>query len=213
MKSELASSNLKVLENENRERQNKKDFRQAAIGDSTRLHYEPCSQTESELQGQRTGEYMVRDNFGRMCEAPEALHVSLYEKGNLFRDGYGWTSDSGCNIDKDSAMRNADRLTNKRLVQQLFTRPYNGVPYMGSGSGQGEVKEEDTIRPGLQTTTKRPCNVLSGVSIHPERMKHCLYHDPQDVGHIIPLWTWGGDDTRMAMRKKYYNKRCGYNTK
>ena len=40
---------------------------------------------------------------------------------------------------------------------------------MGSGVGQGEISTEDKIRPGLTTGSKKQCNVLAGVSIHPER--------------------------------------------
>ena len=82
---------------------------------------------------------------------------------------------------------------------------------MGSGSGQGDTRLEDKIKPGLGTGSKRQCNVLAGVSIHPERMKHCQYINPQEINHVIPDWRWGGEDTRMAMRRQDYRKRCGYN--
>ena len=62
MRSKLASTNIGELERENKDRFNKQDFRQAAIGDSTRLHYESCAQTESEQQSQMPGEYQVLDN-------------------------------------------------------------------------------------------------------------------------------------------------------
>ena len=31
-----------------------------------------------------------------------------------FRDGVGWTSHDGCNVDKDSGLRIGDKLTNKK---------------------------------------------------------------------------------------------------
>lgn len=210
MRSKLASTSLEELGNETRARLNKDDFRASALGDATKLHYEPCAQTESEEQAQGTGEYMVLDNFGRKCLAPETLTHSLNERGNLYRDGYGWTSENGCNIDQDSSVRNARNLTNMKYINQLFTRPYLTVPYMGSGSGNGDTRLEDKIKPGLDTGSKRQCNVLAGVSIHPERMKHCMYINPQEVNHVIPDWRWGGEDTRMAMRRQDYKKRCGY---
>ena len=114
MRSKLASTSLNLLENETKSRLNKNDFRASALGDATRLHYEPCAQTESEEQAQGKGNYMLLDNFGRKCEAPETLQHSLNERGNLYRDGYGWTSDTGCNVDDDSNLRNSRNLTNLR---------------------------------------------------------------------------------------------------
>jgi len=211
MKSKLASNDPLVTSQENKKISEKVNFRAAAIGDSTKLDYEPCSQTEHELQGQRSGSYMTTDDYGRMCKAPETLTHSLNERGNLYRDGYGWTSDTGCNVDDDSNLRNSRNLTNLRYINQLFERPYNTVPYMGSGAGQGEIGTEDKIRPGLTTGSKKQCNVLAGVSVHPERFNICMYHNPQDTEHIVPKWRWGGDDTRMAMRRENFKKRCGYN--
>ena len=80
-------------------------YRNSALGDNTRLPYEHCAQTESESQSQRPGEYMV-DLLGKKCDAPEQKQISLNERGNLFKDGYGWVSTDGCLVDKDSGLRN-----------------------------------------------------------------------------------------------------------
>lgn len=209
MKSNLASSNRNVLTEENDKLRNKENYRATAIGDSTRTHYEPCAQTEHELQSMRTGEYQVSEHYGHECRAPTTMNTSLFERGNLFKDGHGWVSDNGCTVDADSAARNNRNLTNLRYINQLFERPYKTIPYMGAGAGQGTINLEDQMKPGFTTGSKKQCNVLAGVSIMPERMEHCMYHNPQDTQHIIPTWTWGGDDTRMAMRRENYKKRCG----
>ena len=114
-------------------------YRNSALGDNTRLPYEHCAQTESGHK-QRPGEYMV-DLLGKKCDAPEQKQISLNERGNLFKDGSGWVSTDGL-VDKDSGLRNNRNLTNPRLIQQLFERPYLTVPYMGRGLGNAELEEQ-----------------------------------------------------------------------
>ena len=211
MKSNLASSNKQSLSDANKKVANKETYRASALGDSTRTHYEPCAQTESELQSMRTGDYSTNDHFGHTCLAPDSMNSSLLERGNLFKDGQGWVSENGCQVDADSSARNSRNLTNMRYINQLFERPYKTIPYMGAGAGQGNISAEDQIKPGFTTGSKKQCNVLADVSIMPERMTHCLHYNPQETGHIVPSWTWGGDDTRMAMRRENYKKRCGNN--
>jgi hypothetical protein len=209
MKSKLASSDKQSLGIANKKVKDGDVRRGTALGDSTRTHYEPCAQTEHELQSMRPGDYLITDHYGYECDAPETKNASLLERGNLYRDGYGWTSDMGCNVDADSSARNNRNLTNLRHINQLFERPYKTIPYMGAGSGQGKIVQEDHIKPGFTTGSKKQCNVLAGVSIIPERMQFCMYHNPQETTHIIPEWVWGGDDTRMAMRRENYKQRCG----
>ena len=50
MKSKLASNDPLVTSQENKKISEKVNFRAAAIGDSTKLDYEPCSQTEQTIK-------------------------------------------------------------------------------------------------------------------------------------------------------------------
>ena len=108
-------------------------------------------------------------------EASEGLAITIYQITTIvfvklsikelslqqpppFTDGYGWTSDNGCNIDNDSKLRNARNLTDEREINQLLTRP-SAVPYMGRGVGN--VCEESNLRTGEDTFQNRPCNNLA----------------------------------------------------
>ena len=183
----------------------KSHYRNSALGDDTRLPYEPCAQSESETQSQRPGEYMV-DLLGKKCDAPQQRQISLNERGNLYKDGYGWVSTDGCLVDNDSTLRNSRNLTNPRLIQQLFERPYLTVPYMGRGLGDAALESE--LKSGVIAGDRKQCK-HAGASIQPDRMKYCLYANPQNVDNIVPTWRWGGEDTRMNRRRENYYKRCG----
>ena len=183
----------------------KSHYRNSALGDDTRLPYEPCAQTESEAQSQRPGEYMV-DLLGKKCDAPQQRQISLNERGNLYKDGYGWVSTDGCLVDNDSTLRNSRNLTNPRLIQQLFERPYLTVPFMGRGLGNAALESE--LKSGVIAGDRKQCK-HAGASIQPDRMKYCLYANPQNVDNIVPTWRWGGEDTRMNRRRENYYKRCG----
>ncbi len=202
MASRHASSDPNVLNS-----LNNNEYRQSAIGNNSRLHYEICAQTTSEEQSQSTGRYMLEGyGYGRECNAPDQRQISLNERGNIHSDGYGWVSADGCLVDSDSNLRNSRNLTNPRLIQQLFERPFLTVPYMGRGLGDSDV--ESKLKSGVTAGERKPCN-LAGVSIHPERMNICLFGNPQEVTNIVPEWRWGGVDTRMDKRRSSYNKRCG----
>ena len=61
--------------------------------------------------------------------------LSLQQPSTFYRDGPGWTSMDGCNVDNDSRLRNARNLTNLREIHQLIERPHLTTPYQGRGEG------------------------------------------------------------------------------
>ena len=148
------------------------------------------------------------------CEALYTKELSLQSPALFFKDGYGWTSRDGCNIDKDSKLRNADNLTNKREINQLFTRPYSTVPYMGRG--EGDVCTESKLRSAEDTSQKRPCNNLAGIYI--DRFTPqlpCIRQNIQNPRNLIPedtdrAWVRGGQPSRQIIRNKNYLKKCGF---
>jgi hypothetical protein len=131
-----------------------------------------------------------------------------------YRDGYGWSSTDGCNIDDDSRVRNAQNLTNMRYIQQLNTRPYNTVPYMGRGTTNPVL--ENKIRTGEDTGQRKQCNTLSGIYI--DRfvpLVPCLAKNIQNPVHLVteiarPDWVWGGLPSRDLIRNSNYLSKCGY---
>jgi len=82
----------------------------------------------------------------------------------LARDGYGWTSKDGCNIQDDSQIRLGQKITAYKGPKSLRTRVFTGGPNLGRGEYFPDV--ESKIRPGESTSAGRSVNVLSGVSIN-----------------------------------------------
>ena len=70
-----------------------------------------------------------------------------------FKDGHGITE---CYIDDDSKLRIGRMRKNPKCPNQLFTRPYATVPYMGRGSGDSYL--ESQIRIGEDTVERKQCN-------------------------------------------------------
>ena len=111
-------------------------------------------------------------------------------------------------------MRNGDRLTNKREINQLFTRPYATVPYMGRG--EGDVCTESKLRNAEDTSQNRPCNNLAGIYIDrfvPQLP--CVRQSVQNPKNLIPedtdrTWVRGGQPSRQIIRNKNYLKKCGF---
>lgn len=180
----------------------------------TRLETESCFQTMKERQSQQVGIYSM-SNF-HDCEplTPMTRQMSLEQPTVNYRDGYGWTTLTGSNIDNDSELRNARNLTNPRLIVRSQTRPYLTVPYMGRG--QGDVCVESRLITGEPDNNRRPCNVLSGVQIDRfDPQVPCIKDNVQNPVHIIPEdskadWVRGGQASRSLIRNTDYLNQCGY---
>jgi len=179
-----------------------------------RLGEDTCYLSTRENQSIAPGMYSLSNYKDCECGAKNTQCVSLQQPAVTYRDGYGWTSINGCNIDDDSKMRVARNLTNPRLVQQLHTRPYLTVPYMGRGPGN--VGVESVLRPGITDNDRRPCNVLSGIYI--DRFVPqipIIKENVQNPVHLITedndrKWIWGGQPSRQFIRNTDYLNKCGF---
>jgi hypothetical protein len=181
----------------------------------TRLREDSCYLDTRTRQSEAPGMYNITNYHDCVCEAPHTKTVSLEQPIVQYRDGYGWTSTNGCNVDNDSQLRNAKNQTNPRLIQQLHPRPYLTVPYMGRGVG--DVCEESYLRAGENTFQGRACNNLAGVHIEQQYYPQipCLKENIQNPQHIItedsdPAWIRGGQASRQVIRNSDYLQRCGY---
>ena len=180
----------------------------------TRLNEDGCYKDLRADTSSKPGTHSTRNFHDCMCEAPTVLEVSLQHPAVIHRDGYGWTSMDGCNIDNDSKLRNAKNLTNTRCINQLFQRPYATVPYMGRG--HGDVCTETKLLPGEDTFQNRPCNNLAGMYV--DRFVPqipCIRETIQNPLHIIPedsdkSWVRGGQPSRQVIRNKDYLNKCGF---
>lgn len=195
---------------ENCIRRKRGDFK---IQGLTRLGEDACYKTTRNKSSMGQGYYQLDNYHECECEAPTVADVAYEYPTINYRDGYGWTSMYGCNIDNDSKLRNAYNLTNPRLKQQLFERPYLTTPYMGRGIN--DVCVEDQLR-GEDTFQHRPCNNLAGVYVDRFTPQiDCLRQNIQNPIHIIPEdndknWIWGGVPSRQVIRNNDYLERCGY---
>lgn len=90
-------------------------------------------------QSQFPGEYITKNFHSCTCNANEISNTAFSQPNIFFRDGYGWTSNEGCNVDSDSLLRNGSLITNPGPnKRQLFTRPYLTAPFKGKGKGNSD---------------------------------------------------------------------------
>jgi hypothetical protein len=181
------------------------------------LHYDSCYQTIQQKQSAGPGAYNLNNFHSCNCEAPEVKKSALERPGysaKQYRDGYGWTSTKGCNVDNDSKLRNSRNLTNLSVINQLYQRPYLSVPFMGRGAGN--IVVESRMGPGEDTYQQRPCNTLAGYDMsnhHFTPMVKCLGDNIQNVNNIVAEnngWVNGGVPSRQMIRNKDYLEKCGY---
>ena len=159
------------------------------------------------------GEYVL-SNFrscGNDCGASEIRKIADKHPEMQITDGYGWVSSGGCKVDDDSNMRLGNKITNPRLVNQLFERPYLTVPYMGNGCYY--PNKESNLIFSEQTGEKRSCNVLSGVTIdnYFTPMISDLERNIQNPENLIEEtngWIRGGESTRKNLKEIDYKRVC-----
>ena len=175
--------------------------RTTALGFAEGIKTDKCEKTVSEKQSVGPGRYVTRDFYGH-CDVDQNRECMLRERGNTFWNGYGYAMD--CNVDNDSKLRNEFIVTNPNLIHQLFTRADLTTPYQGRGTVDPDM--ESFLRSGYQTAEKKPCNVLSEVSIDPERMVYTLWNCVQE--HAIEDFDRVGRGTRNDVRRAMFNARC-----
>ena len=121
------------------------------------------------------------------------------------KDGYDKYVDTESNLLKPS-------LTNSRDKQQLVTRAFKGLPYMGAGETHIVNPElYSKLSSGTDTRVKKASDALAGVSI--DRfipLVPCLADNVQNTEHIIPeYWVRGGESSRAHIQNVDYYKLCG----
>jgi len=180
------------------------------IQNLTKLQEDKCYKNYKNTVNKNINTYVLRNLKDCECQAPATQEISLQHPGTFYRDGHGWTSNNGCNIDNDSKLRNSHNLTNMRKINQLYTRPYLTVPYMGRG--EGDISKENILRSYISGNERRPCNVLSGKYINNSipLLSH-IKNNIQNPKNIIPEdtdknWVRGGIPSRDLIREKNYFK-------
>ena len=178
------------------------------IYNSTLLGNDKSAIEHATRQSAGPGNYSLATNNTYPCEAPAAATLAVTQPDIYFRDGYGWTSGNGCNIDNDSYFRLTDNLTNHRCIQQLNPRYALTTPYKGRGFINTGVVIE-----GNNTHISKSCAQLDniGVSRFTPLIKN-LRQNIQNPRHLIQEqvdsdWVRGGIPSRQIIRNIDYNKK------
>ena len=118
---------------------------------------------------------------------------------------------NGCNIEIDNELRlkSGNVITNDKNVNQLFSRPFLTVPYMGRGTGNPCF--DTMIKPGEDTYQAKACNVKNQDTNFVPLVK-CLKNNIQNPKHLITEdvdtnWIRGGLPSRQLVRDIEY-KSC-----
>ena len=118
-------------------------------------------------------------------------------------------------IDDSTNLRVGKTKKFPKCPNQLFTRPYATVPYMGRGIGDPNIELD--VLSGENTHLRRQCNVLSGVSI-PHQFTPMIDHLSENVQNPVHIveevadagWVRGGVPTHLVVRDADYAARCGH---
>ena len=180
------------------------------------LNDDTCERLFRDKQSESPGIYNLSAYRNCECGVPAVIETAVENPEIQFKDGYGI---SECFIDDDSKLRIGKTRKTPKCPNQLFTRPYKTVPYMGRGSGNNFI--ESQLRPGEATVEKKQCNTLSGINIKNidpnympmiDHLKHNI-QNPQHIIHHDALegWIRGGAPSRQIVRDIEYLERCGSN--
>jgi hypothetical protein len=178
----------------------------------TSLKQDECYKTVSEKASENVGNYSLSNFNSCECTASSQRQLSVIHPTVPFRDGYGWSSIDGCNIDKDSELRNSKNLTNTREIHLLHQRDVLTEPYKAGGSFNKDV--ENKLIFSEPTSQKKQTNTLSGISINRfVPLIDSIKSNVQNTKNLIPedsnkFWTRAGIDTRNIIRDSNSSDRC-----
>ena len=168
---------------------------------ATGLKDNGCEAALHDKESQAVGQYGYEAPGYIWCESKKMYIKNLADPGH-FQKEYR----SACRVDTDSRLRYA-ALSDPNLINQLWARPYAGCY---KGAGQRALNKnvlETELLTGIDTRVKPACDVLADA--HIDRFDYLpAYGNPQRVQHVIPAWTWGGDNSRDYVRQINYVKQC-----
>lgn len=178
----------------------------------TNVHDDKCFVDIQTRQSMGPGSYRLNNYYDCECLAPTTVNNATDNVMMYFKNGYDVGS---CVVDDSTKLRIGATRKFPKCPNQLFTRPYKTVPYMGRGPGNMVL--ESQLTPGEDTSVKRSCNTLSGISI-PHYFTPLVPHldyNIQNPEHIVEEvvdegWVRGGVNSRLIVRDVDYLHRCGY---
>ena len=183
----------------------------APVHGETDLTSDSCLQKERTRQSVQTSDYMLSNYRQCDCEIDTVLSNASQNRGLLVQDGYGI---NGCTVDGDSRLRIGNVESRPKPCQQLFTRPYATVPYMGRGSGNSDV--ESFLKSSKQTHQQGTVSILDNqvrtFNNHMVPLVENLQQQVQNPINLIPYdndktWVRGGTPSRQIVKDLDYYER------
>ena len=178
----------------------------------TSLNSDLCYKTEHTKQSVGPANYMLSNFYHCDCDVSDVIETATENPYMVFKDGYGV---SDCNIDQSNNLRVGKVRKYPKCRNQLFERPYLTVPFMGRGSGNAVI--ETKLLPGEDTSQKRQCNTLSGITINNyftplvNNLKDNVQKPDNLIQEVVDRqWTRGGVPSRQFVKDIDYLERCGH---
>ena len=185
--------------------------RDFGVHDLTRLNDDKCYQTETTEQSVSASDYMLT-NF-RSCDKDfsNVLSRSTENQGIVISDGYGVASRG---VPESSKLRVGEYKSRPKHTQQLFTRPYLGVPYMGRGSGNVCVEStllssQVTNRDHTVSTEENQQRTLDNSLVPLVKNLSDNVQNPSNLveERVNPKWVRGGVPSRQIVKDLDYFAR------
>jgi hypothetical protein len=153
-------------------------------------------------------EYHVVENYHKNHEHPDHVENATNQATINFMDGYGIHPNFIDDEDKTGKVQVFNRDAN-----QLFTRPFLTIPYMGRGVHN--VDNESDLISGEDTFQSKSTNSLAGVHLE-NQFTPLLGHIEETIQnpiHLIPEdnnsnWIRGGIDTSQLRKDFDYFEKC-----
>lgn len=194
------NSNLNGLDNSN--------GKCALTQQCTSLNCDKDTKNVDTIQSASSYEYVVSNNYHKNHTHPNNIEFATQCLDMNFSDGFGVNPD----VIQDEKKAGKVQVFNLDK-NQLFTRPFLTIPYMGKGKHY--VDNESSLLSGETTTQKRQCNSLAGVFLEGQftPLLDNLKETIQNPQHIIPEnsninWIRGGIDTTQIAKDIDYFQRC-----
>ncbi len=183
-----------------------------AVNYKAMAHDDKCFVDIQTRQSMSPGIYQTSNHYDCDCNIPSTVEAATDNVMMYYRNGY---EVAPCVVDDSTKLRIGANRKFPRCPNQLFTPPYLTVPYMGRGPGNMIL--ESQLNPGEDTSARRSCNTLSGISI-PHVFTPLVPHldyNVQNPLHIVQEvadegWVRGGANSRLIVRDVNYLEKCGY---
>jgi hypothetical protein len=174
-----------------------------------RLGEDSCYLESQNAQSDKIMSYKLFNPYKTNVENCESkiydLQNFVIENPNLhIKEGFGFTN--ACLVDQDSMLRNKAEMTNFKCKSQLATRVFPGGPHLNK-SGFESVLDSRLTQGELNASKRKACELYNekGFDVFTPLIP-CLQNTIQDVNHIVPNWTRGGDHTRMDLKESNCHK-------